>query len=153
MAVSGFMPLFCGAASKEHAAALAAHVRNKDTFGTEYPLPSVSLSDPAFELDMWRGPVWHIFNYIAAEGLDRYGYTEEADLIRKQTVKMQIRNYREFGGFYEFFDPAGIVPPGKINRKGPNVPEGLSPLHRAVHDYGWSASIFLDMLAKLNKKH
>lgn len=152
MAVSGFMPLFCGAASKEHAAAIAAHVRNKETFGTKYPLPSVSLSDPAFELDMWRGPVWHIFNYIAAEGLEHYGYCDEADHIRRQTVEMQIKNYREFGGFYEFFDPAGVVPPGKINRKGPNVPEGLSTLHRAVHDYGWSASIFLDMLAKLNKK-
>jgi neutral trehalase len=150
-AVSGFLPLLCGAASKEHAARLAAHVRNPKTYGTFYPLPSVSISDPCFELDMWRGPVWHIFNYHVAEGLDRYGFHDEAAHIRRRTVEAGLRYYKEFGGFFEFYDPFGELPPGHINRKGPNVPEGPVWLHRAVHDYGWSAAVFLDMLYKLTK--
>lgn len=146
-AVSGFLPLICGAASPERAAVLAAHVRNPDTYGTPYPLPSVSRSDPKFQMDMWRGPVWHIFNYHAAEGLDRYGYHAEADLIRRRTVEAGVKNYLAYGGFFEFYDPAGVVPPGKIDRKGPNVIDDYG-FHRAVHDYGWSAAIFIDMLYK-----
>ena len=151
-AVSGFLPLLCGAASKEHAARLAAHVLNPKTYGTFYPLPSVSVSDPRFELDMWRGPVWHIFNYHVAEGLDRYGFHSEAEHIRRKTVEAGLRYYNEFGGFFEFYDPFGELPPGRINRKGQNIPEGEEWLHRAVHDYGWSAAVFLDMLHKLKRQ-
>ena len=147
-AVSGFLPLLCGAASPEHAAKLAEHTRNPNTYGTYYPLPSVSVSDPAFELDMWRGPVWHIFNYHAAEGLDRYGYHLEADHIRRRTVEAAVRYYKEFAAFYEFYDPFGKIAPGLINRKGSNHPDDCEWVHRAVHDYGWSAAVFLDMLYK-----
>ncbi len=151
MAVSGFLPLMCGAASPERAAKLAAHVRNPKTFGTYYPLPSVSVSDPGFEKDMWRGPVWHIFNYLASEGLDRYGYHEEADIIRRKTVEAGVRYYKEYGAFYEFYDCDGEIPPGLLNRKGPNT-QDLYGYHRSIHDYGWSASIFLYMLAKTINK-
>jgi len=145
--VSGFMPLICKAASPERAAKLAALVRDPKEYGSRYPLPSVSLSDPRFQMDMWRGPVWHIFNYHVAEGLDRYGYHAEATLIRRKTVEAGLRYAQEFGGFFEFYDPSGIVPPAKISRKGKNAP---CIYHHAVHDYGWSASIFLDMLYKIN---
>ena len=148
-AVSGFLPLVCGAASPEHAAKLAAHVRNPKTFGTRYPLPSVSVSDPGFEKDMWRGPVWHIFNYWAAEGLDRYGYAAEARLIREKTVEAETRYYCELGGFDEFYDCDGEIPPPLIQRKGSNSQDLKSGLHRAIHDYGWSASIYHDMLRRV----
>ena len=150
-AVSGFLPLICGAASPEHAARLAAHVHNPKTYGTRYPLPSVSVSDPKFEKDMWRGPVWHIFNYWTAEGLDRYGYAAEARLIREKTVEAAVRYYRELGGFDEFYDCDGVIPPPLIRRKGKNTQDLKSGLFRAIHNYGWSASIFLDMLRRLQE--
>lgn len=150
-AVSGFLPLVCGAASPEHAARLAAHIRNPKTFGTRYPVPSMSVSDPKFEKDMWRGPVWHIFNYWTAEGLERYGYDAEARLIREKTVEAGVRYYTELGGFDEFYDCDGEIPPPLIQRKGKNTQDLKSGLFRAVHDYGWSASIFLDMLRRLQE--
>ncbi|MCI5779317.1 MAG: hypothetical protein MR051_05830 [Lentisphaeria bacterium] len=146
-AVSGFLPLICGAASLKRAARMVELINDPAAFGSPYPLPSVSLSDPKFQMDMWRGPVWYIFNYHVAEGLERYGYRADAERIRRKTVEISIRNCREYGGFFEFYDPYGEIPPGRIDRKGPNK-QDLGGYHHAVHDYGWSASVFLDMLYK-----
>ena len=150
-AVSGFLPLICGAASLRRAARLADLVNDPAAFGSRYPLPSVSLSDPKFSMDMWRGPVWYIFNYHVAEGLDRYGFRREAEHIRAGTVDAGVRYCREFGGFFEFYDPRGEVPPGLIDRKGPNQ-QDLGCYNHAIHDYGWSAAVFLDMLKKITCK-
>ena len=146
-AVSGFMPLICGAASPERTERLVELLRDPLAFNSRYPVPTISLSDPKFRLDMWQGPVWYIFNHHVAEGLDRCGFHREADHIRRRTVEAGIRYCREFGGFFEFYDPRGEMPPGRIDRKGPNE-QDMGCYHHAIHDYGWSAAIFLDMLCR-----
>ena len=64
-------------------------------------------------------------------------------------VEAVARYYNELGGFDEFYDCDGVIPPPRIQRKGKNTQDLKSGLFRAVHDYGWSASIFLDMLCRI----
>ena len=53
------------------------------------------------------------------------------------------RRYEEFGVLFEFYDNWAEVPPPRLPRKGPCDPS--NPYHQVVHDYGWTAALYLDM--------
>ena len=58
MASSGFMPLICGAANKQQAASMAAHLTNPETFGTPLRIPSIPKCETAFIVKTCGEPVW-----------------------------------------------------------------------------------------------
>jgi len=145
LACSGFLPLICGAASKDQAARLAEHIRNPEMFGTPLPVPTVAVRDTAhYSKDMWRGPVWINLNWLIAYGFDRYGMTDVAAEIRNKSRQAIERFYEAYGCLFEFYDDRNEVDPPRLLRKGKLAPEE-SPYHQCFHDYGWTATLYADM--------
>ena len=123
-------------------------IKNQDpeTFGTPLRVPSIAKSNTAaYKKDMWRGPVWTNINYLIALGLERYGYHELAKSIVQDTLREQEKWYMECGTFFEFYDDRKEFEPRALDRKG-KMPEIYDPYHQAFHDYGWSATLYLEML-------
>ena len=146
MSSAGFLPLYCGAAAPEQAARLAAHLTDPGTFGTPLRVPSIAKSNTAaYKKDMWRGPVWTNINYMIALGLERYGYRDLARSIVADTLREQEKWYLACGTFFEFYDDRKEVEPRALERKG-KMPAVYNPFHQAFHDYGWSATLYLEML-------
>ncbi|WP_263411455.1 amylo-alpha-1,6-glucosidase [Terriglobus tenax] len=143
--VSGFMPLLCGAASKHQVKKLIAHINDPRSFGTPVPLPSAIASEGfANPHDMWRGPVWVNTNWLVALGLDRVGRRAEASKIREKTMREIERRYLELGSLFEFYDEESATHPNKLPRKGRLDP--ASPYHQAIHDYGWTTTLYADLV-------
>ena len=151
MAVTGFLPLICGAATEEQVRHLLAHLENPETFGTPLALPSVARNDPTYEKDMWRGPVWVNMVYLIALGFERYGLTDTAVKLRRDMVREIEKQQQSLGTFFEYFDAEKEIPPNQLHRKGCLAPE-RSPYHQCFHDYGWTATLYLEMMLGLKKE-
>lgn len=152
LASSGFLPLICGAPSPEMAKALVAHLKNENTFYTPLRIPSISKSQPEFYgKDMWRGPVWININHQVIDGLIEYGFTEEANELIADTVAEMEKHYDKYGCFFEFYDDRQELDPPMLNRKGQCNPD-LSPFHQVFMDYGWSATLYIDMIYGINRR-
>jgi glycogen debranching enzyme len=76
--IASVLPLWAGIPDERRAAALIEHILDPGGFNTLIPLPSVAIDDPAFERDMWRGPVWINTAFAVIEGMRRYGFHEQA---------------------------------------------------------------------------
>ncbi len=144
-AVTGFLPLICGAASPDQAARLLAHLDDPTTFGTAVLLPSVARNDASYEPDMWRGPVWVNMVHLVAAGCDRYGFTDAAQRLRTSITTEIERWHAVYGTLFEFYDADGSIPPPELHRKGRCAPD-VSPFHQCFHDYGWTGTLYLDMV-------
>jgi prepilin-type N-terminal cleavage/methylation domain-containing protein/prepilin-type processing-associated H-X9-DG protein len=150
MANSGFMPLLCGAPSREQAAGIAEHLSNPQTFKTSFPVPSVAACcEKYYSKDMWRGPVWININWLIAYGLRRYGFNSEADALVRKTMRKLEEMYLKYGVFFEYYDDRGEVDPPELLRKGQNIPDSY---YQAFHDYGWSATLYIDWVFEKFKK-
>lgn len=146
MSSAGFMPLYCGAATAEQAAKLAEHLTNPETFGTPLRIPSIAVNNvQAYKKDMWRGPVWININYLISLGLERYGYHELARSIIQDTMHEEEKWCLKHGTFFEFYDDRMETDPKNLERKG-KMPEIYNPFNQAFHDYGWSATLYLEMI-------
>ncbi len=150
-ASSGFLPLICGAPSREQAEKLLANLKDPETFGTPFRVPSISRKCSSFyQKDMWRGPVWININWLIAFGLERYGWNEEARMLLEETAREEEKYYLKYGTFFEFYDDRRECDPPQLLRKGECSPS--KPYHQAFHDYGWSATLYIDMIQKLQNK-
>lgn len=139
-------PLICGAATKAQAKQLARHLSAPKMFGTAFPVPSIAVKDTDhYAKDMWRGPVWINLNGLIAFGFARYGYTDIAAALRSQTIRSIEKCYEEYGVLFEFYDDRQEIAPPELRHKGQCSPE-RSPYHQVVHDYGWTASLYVDLL-------
>ena len=147
LASSGFLPLICGAPSQEQAEQMAAHLTNPETFGTPLRVPSIAAKNKeAYKKDMWRGPVWTNINFLISLGLERYGFHDLARSIVQDTLREQEKWYLEHGTFFEFYDDRKENSPRELERKG-KMPEGeFHPLMMPFHDYGWSGTLYLEMI-------
>lgn len=101
-----FMPLYAGLATHEGAERLVSLLNEPDFFATPYGVPTVSVDEPSFDLENtwpwpnWRGPVWMGANWFIVKGLRRYGYDEQANKIKQQSIDLV-----EKSGFREFYNP------------------------------------------------
>ena len=105
LTVAGLVPLVAGVPAPERALRLRRHITDPNGFGTPIPLPSVALSDPAFEKDMWRGPVWINTAFLILDGLRRYGYHEEYSEMAWRLCDGVFRVLQHEHQVYEFYDP------------------------------------------------
>ena len=145
MAVSGFLPLICGAPDRRQAERLAAHLDNPATFGSPLPVATIAPpSSPHYSKDMWRGPVWINLNWMVAMGMARYGFHEQASKIRERTLREIEKWYAAGGALYEYYDDQCQAPPLQLMRKGGCDVEVLC--RHVVPDYGWTTTLYLDML-------
>ena len=146
LASSGFLPLICGAASATQAARLAEHLRDPQMFGSAFPVPSIAVRDTEhYGKDMWRGPVWINLNWLIASGFARYGLDDVAATLRTRTMR-EIEAYAErYGTLFEFYDDRREIDPPSLLRKGKCAP-AENPYHQVFHDYGWTASLYVDLV-------
>jgi hypothetical protein len=80
--------------------AIGEHVR--------YLVPSHDPRDAHFDVRRyWRGPVWHVCNYLIADGLRAAGETAIAERIATDSLALIER-----GGFAEYYDPRDGTPLG-----------------------------------------
>ena len=146
MASSGFLPLLCGAPSPAQARRLRDHLHNPATFGTPFRVPSITAENTAaYSKDMWRGPVWININHMIILGLKRNGFLEDAEQLARDTVAEELKFFQLYGTFFEFYDDRREDDPPALLRK-PQIALGDPVFGQPFRDYGWSATLFLELV-------
>lgn len=121
--VATLLPLYAGSISKERAAQLVKLLHDKHLFGANFPVPSVPLNSAWFKAQgYWQGPTWININWLIIDGLKRYGFDEEAAVIRERSLAMVGS-----GGCWEYFSPLDGSPAGAEN-------------------FSWTAALSIDLL-------
>jgi len=122
--VATFMPLYAGTASPERAERLRELLVDENGYNAPYPIPSVPTSSSVFEpVRYWRGPTWFNMNWFVIQGLERYGFNEEAEWLRIHTLGLITKS-----GFREYYNPL--------------TGDGLG-----ADDFSWTAALALDLAA------
>jgi glycogen debranching enzyme len=102
----GFWPVVVGAATEDQATRIIdRYLLSPDHFYGRHPITTVSRSDPAFELRMWRGPAWNSMTYWVATGCCRYGREAAARTILRAALDSTAEQYRRSGTVWEFYHP------------------------------------------------
>ena len=71
-------------------------------------LATTRVDDPAFApRRYWRGPVWIVTNWMAADGFDAAGHPDAAMRLRRDALRLVARH-----GFWEHYDPRDGTPGG-----------------------------------------
>lgn len=84
----GYIPMWTGMASKEHAASTIKMYEKPNKFSTYIPFPTLCADHPEFTPNgYWRGPIWMDQLYFGISGIRRYGYTKLADSYTKQVFE------------------------------------------------------------------
>jgi hypothetical protein len=121
--IATLLPLYSRCITKERAAQLVAHLHKSNEFGTKYPLPSVPINSEWFrQFSYWQGPTWLNTNWLVIQGLQHYGYEEEARHIAKRSLQLVGSS-----GCYEYFSPLTGKPAG-------------------IPNFSWTAALTIDIL-------
>jgi glycogen debranching enzyme len=124
---STFLPLFAGLPSREQAKRLVEeHLLNPNEYAlggeVNHWVTTTAKNEPTWEARRyWRGPVWIIMNWLILEGLQRYGYDDLVETIRRDSLRLM-----ENSGFREYYDP----------RNGSGC---------GSTDFSWSAALALEL--------
>jgi hypothetical protein len=103
----GMWPVVTGAATQEQALrVIDEHLLNPKEFFAPHPITTVSMSDPKFELRMWRGPAWNCMTYWAARGCLRYGRPDAARRLLEAALDATALQFERTGTIWEFYHPA-----------------------------------------------
>jgi Trehalase len=123
--IATLLPLYSGAISKERAKQLVEVLKNDKQFASNFPIASVPINSEWFKPHgYWQGPAWLNTNWLIIDGLNRYGYHQEAEKIAKKSVEMV-----EASGAYEYFSPLDGSPAG-------------------ARDFSWTAALVIDLLSQ-----
>ncbi len=121
--ISTLLPLYSGSISKERAKQLVLLLKNPKLYATDWPIPSAPLSSTHFApFRYWQGPSWININWLIIDGLKRYGFDSEAEVLKKKTLELV-----EKSGIYEYFNPLTGEPAGTPN-------------------FSWTAALTVDLL-------
>ncbi|MBN8618246.1 MAG: hypothetical protein J0L63_05040 [Anaerolineae bacterium] len=119
------LPLWTGRFTQTVVDRLIAHLTNPTEFWPNWPIPTVSVSDPKFDpLQMWRGPTWVNINYLFIEALNRVGQYDLARQLRSKTLELLMQQ----NDIYEYYNPLDATRPPK-----------------AAPIFGWSSAVFIDL--------
>jgi hypothetical protein len=106
LAFEGMWPVVVGAATPEQAnRVIAGHLLNPKEFFAPHPIATVALSDPKFELRMWRGPAWNCMTYWAARACLRYEHRDAARRLLEAALDATARQFERTGTIWEFYHP------------------------------------------------
>lgn len=121
--VATLLPLYAGTISRERAGHLVELLKQSKSFGLRWPVPSVPQDSPYFKpLKYWQGPTWININWLIIDGLERYGFSTEAQLLRERTLQLL-----GVSGMHEYFNPLNGQPAGAA-------------------DFSWTAALAIDIL-------
>jgi glycogen debranching enzyme len=127
--VADLFPVYAGVPDERQARRLFQEsMWSPERFGPSLEAPwavtTVSKSSRDFDaLRYWRGPVWINVNWFLVRGLERAGLKEEAEELRRLTLRLV-----KTSGFAEYYHPCTGAPLGS-------------------RDFSWSAALTLDLLA------
>lgn len=128
--LAGYLPLWAGLASEEQAARIVAALPRFEHVGgltaTEHD-PGLSQLVP----EQWSAPNgWAPLHFFVTQGLERYGYEEEAERIKRRWLHTNLAWFCKTGEFLE-----------KYNVEEPTRPpkEGVYPNQTG---FGWTNAIF-----------
>lgn len=106
--IENFWPMIAGVIPKVRADDLIDnYLLNQSHFLTSHPVPSVSVSDPKFELRMWRGPAWNSITYWIALGCMKYDRLDAARIILERALDSSAGQFARTGTVWEFYHPQG----------------------------------------------
>ncbi len=108
LAFEGVWPVVVGAATAEQARrVIDDNLLNPDRFLAAHPITTVAMSDPRFEMRMWRGPAWNSMTFWAAKGCVRYGRTAAAVQLLEMALDDSARQFGRTGTIWEFYHSDG----------------------------------------------
>jgi putative isomerase len=106
MGSEGFIPLWAGVATEEQAKAVRDNILDVNKFNTKVPFPTASKNNARYKsTKYWRGPVWLDQAYFGIEGLNRYGYSEEAALLAEKIINNGVGITKAGISYRENYDP------------------------------------------------
>lgn len=109
---TGFLPMWCGVATPEQAAAMVA--RNwvaDDRLRANHGVRTLSDRETMYSLEFtsnpsnWLGPVWVVSNYFVWRALKAYGFTALADEMADKTIHLLAQSLRTDGSLNEYYHP------------------------------------------------
>jgi glycogen debranching enzyme len=128
--ISSLLPIYSGVIDKKRAAMLVKIMTTAGAYWTDYPVPSVPKNSRVFnEWRYWQGPTWLNTNWLIIDGLQRNGFSQEAQALISHTLKMVREN-----GIWEYYNP--------------KTGEGLGS-----SDFTWTAALTLDLLHQSGEHH
>ena len=93
-----FYPLWAGIASPEQAAAVVSNL-------SKFEAPGGVRTSNHFSGSQWDAPFgWAPLQLIAVEGLQRYGYTEDAQRLARRFISMVVQDFERTGSLLEKYD-------------------------------------------------
>lgn len=114
---SGLLPMSIGIASPERAERIVKeNLLDSRTFGAKYGIRSLSKLEQMYQVvpsgnpSCWLGPVWGLSNYLAFEGLLKYGFENEARELAQKTIELLGGDIEKCGDMHEYYDPDTGVP-------------------------------------------
>ncbi|GEL11209.1 putative isomerase [Flavobacterium glycines] len=114
---SGFLALWAGIATPEQAERIVKeHYSNTKTFNSPSGVRTLSKMEKMYSLrssanpSNWRGPIWGISNYMVFKGLEKYGYTKEANELAQKTISLFGKDFKKNGALHEYYEPETGVP-------------------------------------------
>ena len=109
---TGFLPLWCGLATPEHAQALVqTNYLADDRFRGNWGVRSLSSRESMYCMDFssdpsnWLGPVWIIVNYFVWKGLIDSGFQAEAGRLAEKTLLLLSTDLSANGSLNEYYHP------------------------------------------------
>ena len=126
----GWSPLFNGAATQEHADAVVKVMLDPKEFNTWVPLGTAALTNPAFGADIyWRGRVWVDQFWFGLNGMERYGYREQAQTLAETFFK-HAKGLTSDGPIQENYNPLTGAQQG-----APNFSWSAAHLYMLYNDF------------------
>lgn len=121
--IATLLPLYAGCISAERAEHLYKLLKSKNHFALKWPVPSVPHNSDFFDpLKYWQGPTWINTNWLIINGLRRYGFETEANMLERRTLELVAKS-----GMNEYFNPLSGQPAGATN-------------------FSWTAALTIDLL-------
>lgn len=139
--LAAYYTMWAGLATEEQAEKL---VKNLSRFEYDGGLSTTDLQPNMYVIGtpvtptQWAYPNgWAPLHFILIEGLEKYGYREDAERIARKWLKTNLDWFNEHGVFLEKYN---VVSPAKPPQKG---------LYPSQTGFGWTNSVF----AYLSKKY
>ncbi len=109
--IAAFWALLGKVASKSQAEALAAELRNPETFNTPHRVPTLAANEPGFDPKggYWKGAVWVPTDKMVIAGLENYDYADLAREIALNHLHNIVAVFKETGTIWENYAPRSIA--------------------------------------------
>lgn len=124
-------PLWAGMASPEQASKIVSKLSVFERVGGLLTTTKGAIANSEFP-EQWAYPNgWAPLHWLAVEGLERYGYNEDAKRIARKWLETNLIQFQKTG---EFLEKYNVASPDRPARKG------VYPMQTG---FGWTNSVFL----------